>query len=109
MDIQQRHRDGVSVSEIARRLNLDRKTVRKYLRQVPRAYERKPKRWKVDPFRAYLRERWESGVVNSSRLFAELQKRGYAGGVTQVCRRTTRGAVQTSRQEPPGTLVMNNT
>jgi DNA-binding transcriptional regulator LsrR (DeoR family) len=34
MEIQQLHHDGVSVSEIARRLNLDRKTVRKYLRQV---------------------------------------------------------------------------
>jgi peptidoglycan/LPS O-acetylase OafA/YrhL len=31
------------VSGIARRLSLDRKTVRKYLRQAPRAYARKPK------------------------------------------------------------------
>jgi transposase len=84
MEIQQLHHEGVSVSEIARRLNMDRKTVRKYLRQAPREYERKPKRWKVDPFRTYLRERWEVGVVNASRLFAEIQKRGYAGGVTQV-------------------------
>ena len=84
MDIQQLHHDGVSVSEIARRLNMDRKTVRKYLRQAPRKYERQPKSWKIDPFRAYLRERWELGVVNASRLFVEIQKRGYAGGVTQV-------------------------
>jgi len=82
MEILQLHHEGVSVSEIARRLNMDRKTVRKYLRQAPRAYERKPKRWKIDPFRAYLRERWEVGVVNASRLFAEIQKRGYAGGLT---------------------------
>ncbi len=47
MEIQQRHHDGVSVSEIARRLDMDRKTVRKYLRQAPREYERKPKSWKV--------------------------------------------------------------
>jgi hypothetical protein len=80
MEIQQLHHEGVSVSEIARRLNMDRKTVRKYLRQALRAYERKPKRWKVDPFRTYLRERWEVGVVNAFRLFAEIQKRGYAGG-----------------------------
>jgi transposase len=84
MEIQKLHHDGVSVSEIARQLNLDRKTVRKYLRQAPREYERKPKKWKVDPFRAYLRERWESGVMNASRLFVDIQKRGYAGGVTQV-------------------------
>jgi transposase len=84
MDIQQLHHDGVSVSEIARRLNMDRKTVRKYLRQAPRKYERQPKSWKIDPFRACLRERWELGVVNASRLFVKIQKCGYAGGVTQV-------------------------
>ena len=84
MEIQKLHHGGVSVSEIARQLNLDRKTVRKYLRQAPREYERKPKKWKVDPFRAYLRERWECGVMNASRLFVDIQKRGYAGGVTQV-------------------------
>jgi transposase len=76
--------DGLSVSEIARRLDLDRKTVRKYLREAPRAYERKPKGWKVDGFPSYLRERWEQGVRNSCRLFREIRKRGYEGGLTQV-------------------------
>lgn len=84
MEIQKLHLDGVSVSEIARRLNMDRKTVRKYLRQAPREYERGPKSWKIDPFRAYLRERWELGVQNAARLFVEIQKRGYAGCATQV-------------------------
>jgi transposase len=67
---------GLSVSEIARQLDLDRKTVRKYLREAPREYERKAKSWKVDPFRGYLRERWEQGVRNASRLFREVQNRG---------------------------------
>ena len=65
MEIQQLHHDGVSVSEIARRLNMDRKTVRQYLRQVLRAYAPKAKSWKVDPFRGYLRERWGLGVQNA--------------------------------------------
>ena len=84
MEIQKLHHDGLSVSEIGRQLHMDRKTVRKYLGQAPRAYERKPKDWKIDPFRAYLRERWELGVQNASRLFAEIRKRGYAGCETQV-------------------------
>jgi transposase len=84
MEIQKLHHDGVSVSEIARQLEVDRKTVRKYLRQAPGAYERKAKSWKVDPFRAYLRERWELGVRNAARLFVEIRKRGYAGCETQV-------------------------
>lgn len=61
MNVQQLHNDGVSISEIGRRLNLDRKTVRKYLKVAPQAYERQAKSWKVDPFRSYLRERWEVG------------------------------------------------
>ena len=84
MNVQRLHHEGVSISEIGRRLNLDRKTVRKYLKVAPHAYERQAKSWKIDPFRAYLRERWELGVQNSARLFAEIQKRGYAGCETQV-------------------------
>jgi transposase len=86
MEIQKLHQDGLSVSEIGRRLDLDRKTVRKYLRQAPREYRRKPKSWKIDSFRAYLRERWEQGVENASRLFREPQKRDNGGGMTQVRR-----------------------
>ena len=84
MEIQKLHHDGVSVSEIARQLDMDRKTVRKYLKQAPREYERKPKSWLVDPHRSYLRERWELGVHNAAKLFVELQKRGYGGCLTQV-------------------------
>ncbi len=35
-------------------------------------------------FHAYLRGRWELEVQNEARLFWEIQKRGYAGGITQV-------------------------
>jgi transposase len=79
MDIRSLHQQGLSVSEIARREGIDRKTVRRYLREAPREYRRKRMRWKIDPFRVYLRERWERGVENASRLFRELQKNGYTG------------------------------
>ena len=36
MEIQKLHHDGMSVSEIARHLDVDRKTVRKYLKQAVR-------------------------------------------------------------------------
>ena len=38
MEIRELHRLGVSQSEIARRLDLDRKTVHKYLRAPPETY-----------------------------------------------------------------------
>ena len=84
MEIQKLHHQGLSVSEIARLMDIDRKTVRKYLKEAPREYERKPRIWKIDRWRAYLRERWEQGVHNGTRLFREIQKRGYDGGLTQV-------------------------
>lgn len=84
MENQKLHAERLSASEMARQLHLDRKTVRKYLREAPREYERKARSWKVDPFRGYLRERWEHGVRNASRLFREIQKRGYPGALTQV-------------------------
>lgn len=89
MVIQKLHHDGVSITEIGRRLALDRKTVRKYLHEAPRPYQRKPKGWKIDPWRGYLRERWEQGVRNAQRLFSEIHKRGYDGCYTQV-KRTVR-------------------
>lgn len=84
MEIQKLYHDGVSISELARRLQRDRKTVRKYLHETPRPYQRASRPWKVDAHRAWLRERWEQGVRNAGRLFRELRKRGYEGGYTQV-------------------------
>ena len=82
MELQKLHHDGLSVGEIARQMNLDRKTMRKYLKHAPGKYERKTKSWKVDPWRAYLRDRWEQGVHKASLLFLEMQKRGYEGCLT---------------------------
>ena len=84
MDIRKLYQDGVSISEIARQLGRDRKTVRKYLEDAPQAYRRRPREWKLDAHRAWLRERWEQGVRNARRLFRDLRKRGYEGGYTQV-------------------------
>ncbi len=87
MELQAMYQRGMSQSEIARQLGLDRKTVRKYLHEPPQAYgPRVPRPWKLDPYRSYLRERWEQGVHNAHKLFWEIQKRGYAGGYTQVRR-----------------------
>jgi transposase len=80
------HRQGMSQHDISRALDLERKTVRRFLRagQFPeRAIpDRPPPR--VDAFRDYLEHRWKQGCHNATQLWHEIQARGYAGGRSMV-------------------------
>lgn len=82
------HRQGLSVSEIARQSGLDRKTVRRYIKRglEPPAYApRRPRPTLLDPFTGYLRERVMAYPgLTGSRLLRELKERGYAGGYTAI-------------------------
>ena len=82
------HRQGLSVSAIARRHGLDRKTVRKYLERglEPPAYgPRPPRAAKVTPFADYLRGRLAAyPELTGSRLMREIRDLGYSGGYTAV-------------------------
>jgi transposase len=82
------HRQGVSVSAIARRTGLDRKTVRKYIASglEPPVYgPRKPRPNQLAPFEPYLRERVAAyPELTGRRLHRELRERGYRGGYTAV-------------------------
>jgi transposase len=95
MEIRELHQLGVSQSDIARRLGVDRKTVRKYLHAPPETYgPRAARPAKVEPYTSYLRERWEQGVRNAHKLFLELIARGYTG-----CERQVRAGVAPGRTE----------
>ena len=82
------HRQGLTVSAIARELGLDRKTVRKCIKrglEAPVYGPRKPRQRLIDPFVRYLRERVTAYPgLTGRRLFRELRERGYAGGYTAV-------------------------
>jgi len=82
------HRQGLSVSAIARRSGLDRKTVRKYVERglEPPVYgPRSPKATKVTPFQRYLRDRVAAfPELSGSRLLREIRELGYTGGYTAV-------------------------
>lgn len=81
MDVRDLKQRGWSVSAIAQQLDIDRKTVRKYLLEPPQPYRRQhPASSKLDPFRSILRERWEEGVRNARKLLEEIRERGYSGG-----------------------------
>ena len=82
------HRQGLSVSAIAHRTGLDRKTVRKYIAAglEPPAYTpRQPGPTKITPFQAYLRERVAAyPELTGTRLHREIGEVGYTGGYTAV-------------------------
>lgn len=76
---------GHGVREIARRLDLSRVTVRKYLRSesIPVAKERPPRTSKIEPLAEYIVRRVQvDGVDNCTVLLQELRARGYTGGKT---------------------------
>lgn len=78
MDLREK---GHSQKAIGNQLNIERKTIRRWLRygQFP---ERKPpsgRRQKVADFSEYLHQRWNEGCHNATRLFHEISTRGYKG------------------------------
>jgi hypothetical protein len=99
-DIHRRLDKRWTISAIARRLNLDRKTVRRFrdsdLDRLPApARERRPN-GVLEPFKAYLNARFTKaqGQVSGTRLFLEIQARGYRGSqVRLACRDITRACV----------------
>lgn len=71
----------LSIRAIARKLDISRNTVRKYLRApgLPVAKPRPRRPSKVDPFRDDVRRGLATGVENCVVLLRELRAQGYAG------------------------------
>jgi transposase len=82
------HRQGLSVSAIARRVGIDRKTVRKYIElglEPPIYGPRNPCARRLERFEAYLRQRVIAYPgLTASRLLREIKEFGYTGGYTAV-------------------------
>lgn len=81
-------RQGQSIRQIARGLDLSRNTVRQALRSPtpPQYGPRAPRPSLVDAYRAYLAERAPVVGYNAWRLYLELRDRGYAGKYEMVKR-----------------------
>jgi transposase len=95
--IHERRAGGMSVSKIARELDLDRKTVRKALKRPSwQPYQREaPAPTLLDAHRAWLIERAPQVHYSARILFQELKhERGFAG-----CYETVKLAVRPLRAE----------
>lgn len=86
--IYQLREQGLSVSAIARRTGLDRKTVRKYLGrglEAPVYGPREPRPRLIDPYLGYLEARVQAHPqLRGARLLREIREMGYQGGRTAV-------------------------
>jgi transposase len=79
------HQQGASQVAIATLVGLHRDTVRRYINASGFPEIVRPgKRSKLDPYKAYLQERWAAGQRNIKQLVTELRNRGYRQGETIV-------------------------
>jgi len=82
------HRQGLSVSAIARQLCIDRKTVRSAILKglEPPKYKTRALRPRItDPFEPYLKERLAAyPALTAKRLWREVKERGYTGGYSSL-------------------------
>jgi len=78
-------RDGLTVTQIARELSLDPRTVRQWINQ-PQFRPRKatPRASKLDPHKRYVRELLEKHPYSAVQVFQRLRQAGYDGGITIV-------------------------
>jgi transposase len=83
------HRQGWPGHAIATQLGIGKNTVFRDLRTTtfPERKQRRDRgRSVLNPYKAYLLERWNAGGYDALRLFREIQRRRYAGSYTTVAR-----------------------
>ncbi|MCG1043618.1 transposase [Mycetohabitans sp. B8] len=76
------HQSGMAIRAIARLTALDRRTVRHWINTggFPERAQRPSAASKLDPYRAYLAQRWREGGQNAARLYWEIVGQGFNGG-----------------------------
>jgi hypothetical protein len=88
---------GLSLKAIARTLGMGRKTVRRWLRAGQAPTWRHAGTSILDPYQAYLEERWQAGCHNAAALWRDLKAQGFPGqpGIVRAW------ATRRRRQDPP--------
>jgi len=88
-DVLSRHAEGWNYSQIARALEINIRTVKRYIlggelpkRGAPLLHLTSS----VTPYLAYLQRRWQEGCQNKTQLWQEIQAQGYEGSRSSVYR-----------------------
>jgi len=74
-------KEGMSISEIAKRTGYDRKTIRKYVNaEEPPRYRTVNRSSKLDPYKDYVKARLkEVPEITVQRILREIKDKGYSG------------------------------
>lgn len=80
------HALAMSDRVIAAHVGVSARTVQRWLHQgqFPERRRRSERPGQLAPFAPYLRERWEAGCHNATRLWHELREHGFRGSYTSV-------------------------
>src|SRR5204862_1082899 len=81
-------REGATHAEIARRVGLSPRTVRRFLRAEGFPERATPRRQPsaIVAYEPYLRERWAAGCQNAMQLWREIKAQGFPGAASLVRR-----------------------
>lgn len=87
-EVQRLRSEGHNILQIARLLQLERKTVRKYfyLEQFSKRAKHRARPSILDPYLPYLLTRCQEGCTNGMQLWREICEQGYGGTYGQVIR-----------------------
>jgi len=81
---------GADIADIARRLEMSRRTVYHYVRMdgppERRRLGRRPGSRVLAPYEPYILKRWKEGCHNGTKLWREIKEQGFAYSVTNVYR-----------------------
>ena len=107
------HQQGWTMKAIATHLGRHHRTVKKYL-QAAIFPERPPRRRPpsiLDPYKAYLLERWQAGCRSAKELYREVQAQGFAGKYSLVaayvsCFRPPQGRITRRRKSGAPTTIV---
>jgi len=79
---------GLKNTDIAAQMGITARTVQRWIASgdIPYSRPRKPRSHLIDPYKAYLFERWHQGCHNGLRLERELRAKGYKGSQKGVYR-----------------------
>jgi hypothetical protein len=102
---------GLYITEIARLLNMDWKTVSKYVQAdecplYPKKRSRRPR--KLDPYKEYITQRWRSGCHRSTEILHEIRQLGYNGSrsiMMDWVAKTLKPSRPSHSRLPPKTIV----